>query len=242
MQEITALALGDSLRAAREERSLSIEETAWRTRMRPDLLRALEREDFEVVGPPGTVRRSLHSYARFLGMNPKVVLARLEALHGEVPSAIEELDRADRTAKRPPRAKWLVAAGLCSALLAAGSVVGVLGGQGERTPRSTFVTDEAVAAPRLKTGAASRSRTVAVSLRFVVVRESNVRVLVDGVQMFDGIVSAGTSKAYTARSTVDIIAADGSALRITVNGVEYDTGVSRAPLRARFGPRGRIVS
>jgi hypothetical protein len=233
------ITLGAKLRDARDGRSLSIEESAWRMRMRPDLLRALEEEQFDEIGPHGTVRRSLHSYARFLGLDARDVVAEFEHVHGESPSAIEELDKADRIAKRPPRAKWLVAASACSALLIAASIAGVLGGQTQRP--SARAPIGGVVQPRLDSTTASRSRTGTVAMRVVALRDSAVRIFADGVKVFDGIIPAGAARDFAARATIDIAAADGGAIELTVNGARFSTGVAHSPLRARFGPRGRIV-
>src|SRR5687767_4380107 len=120
--------------------------------MRPDLLRKLEGDDFDDIGHQAFVRSHLSSYARFLGIDPGEVVTEFEQqLDGPLPSAIEELDRRRRDAKKPPRPKWLVAAVLSGAILIAAAVLGVLGGQAERPmadlPGSVAAVPPALAAP-----------------------------------------------------------------------------------------------
>ncbi|HEV2686077.1 MAG TPA: helix-turn-helix domain-containing protein, partial [Actinomycetota bacterium] len=92
MAPVAPPSIGPKLRKARIDRSLSIEETAWRTRIRPDLLRALEDERFDVIGQSSLVRSNLSSYARFLGMDAIAVVQEFTSLQPEPePSSIEEL-------------------------------------------------------------------------------------------------------------------------------------------------------
>jgi len=231
--------LGRKLSDARIERALSIEETAWRTRMRPDLLRALEQEEFDEVGPHGFVRSHLHSYARFLGMDPQEVLDEYEARTMDAPSAVEHLDRQERAAKRPPRAKWLIAAAVCGTMLFAASAAGLLGGHTDRPSARSLIAG--ALPPRLERGAASRSRPTGVEMKVTAVADTQLRIVADGVQIFEGIIPSGAVRSFAARSSLGVAATDGGAIRVDVNGKSYDTGVPHFPYRARFGPRGRLV-
>ena len=57
------------------------------TRVRPDYLEALEREDFEALGSNVYVRSFLRSYARYLGLSHEKVIAAYErAFGGEAPA------------------------------------------------------------------------------------------------------------------------------------------------------------
>ena len=52
---------------------------------------------------------------------------------------------------------------------------------------------------------------------------------------------AGEQRTFRARSTIDVVAADGGTVRLTLNGVSLGTpGYAGTVFRARYGPRGKI--
>ena len=247
MPQAAPPSIGPKLRQARIDRSLSIEETAWRTRIRPDLLRALEDEQFDSIGQQSFVRRHLSSYARFLGIDPTEVVEEFTSLQEEPePSSIEELDRKNREAPKPKRPKWLIAAVISGAALAVAASVGALGGQTERpAAKTTTVATQkpavrgsvpAAAAPGPVTAAQAR-----VTLVVSAVSPTRVSILADGTQVFDGTLYAGEQRTFRARKTIDVVAADGGTVRLMLNGVALGTpGQAGTVFRARYGPHGKI--
>lgn len=247
--------IGTKLRRARQDRALSIEETAWRTRIRPDLLRALEGDEFDAIGHQAFVRSHLSSYARFLGIDHLAVVDEFESLQEEpAPSSIEELDRQARVAKKPPRPKWVAAAALSGAVLIAAAAVGVLGGQTERPAGDTgpvaslpgsvldSTPEDAAAAGRPRgTPALVPAAEARVVLVVEAVADTTVSVLADGRQIFEDTMTAGTRRTFRARGTIEILAANAGTVRLTLNGKDLGTpGESGAVYRARYGPRGRL--
>lgn len=244
--------IGPKLRQARIDRSLSIEETAWRTRIRPDLLRALEDEEFDAIGQQSFVRRHLSSYARFLGIDPTQAVEEFRSLQDEPePSSIEELDRKNREAPKPKRPKWLFAAVISGAALAVAASVGALGGQTERpaakrsivttlaTPKASSSQAPAASAPAAPAPVSpARAR---VTLVVSALSATRVSILVDGIQVFDGTLYAGDQRTFRARSTIDVVAADAGTVRLTLNGAALGVpGPAGTVFRARYGPRGKI--
>jgi len=236
--------IGPKLRQARIDRSLSIEETAWRTRIRPDLLRALEDERFEAIGQQSLVRSNLSSYARFLGMDPAEVVEEFAVRLGEPePSSIEELDRKNRQAPKPKRPKWLIAAVASGAALAVAAGVGALGGQTERpAAKTSSIPPKAAVASRPSSSSPVVSPAQArVTLVVAAIAPTLVSIHVDGKKIFDATLAAGESRTFRARSAIDIVAADGGTVRLTLNGVELGPpGSSGIVFRASYGPRGKI--
>jgi len=240
--------IGPRLRKARLDRSLSIEETAWRTRMRPELLRALEDEAFDTIGQQAFVRRHLSSYARFLGIDQTEVVEQFTSMHEQPePSSIGELDRKSREAPKPKRPKWLIAGLLSGTALIVAAAVGVLGGQTERPGAKAAVL--AAPAPRTTTSTAPKvvppvtAANARVTLLLSAVASTRVSVLADGTQIFDGTLLAGEQQTFRARSTIEIVAADGGTVRLTLNGVYLGVpGPYGSVLRARYGPHGEITS
>lgn len=68
------MSVGDVLRKARIKQGLTLEEAARETRIRPDLLAALEDEAFDRLMGDVYVRGSLRSYARYLGLSPDKIV------------------------------------------------------------------------------------------------------------------------------------------------------------------------
>jgi cytoskeletal protein RodZ len=236
--------IGPKLRKARIDRALSIEEIAWRTRIRPDLLRALEDEEFASIGHQAFVRGHLSSYARFLGIDSQGLCEEFESTQdGSPASSIEELDRKAKVAPKQRRPKWLIAAMLSGGALVAAAAVGVLGGQTERptAQASVLATQAAHPSASAKGVAPLTAKTAKVTLQIEVLTGTRVSVLADGKQFFDGMLDAGQTREFFARKTIDIVAADGGGVRLTLNGKSLGTaGPSGAVFRARYGPRGLV--
>lgn len=240
--------IGPKLRKARLDRSLSIEETAWRTRMRPELLRALEDEAFDTIGQHSFVRRHLSSYARFLGIDQTEVVAQYTSLLEQPePSSIGELDRQSRDAPRPKRPKWLIAGLVSATALIVAAAVGALGGQTER-PGTTVA---GLPAPAPRATATNTAKGIApvtaanarVTLLVTAISSTRISVMADGIQVFDGTIVSGEQRTFRARGTIDVVAAEGGTMRLTLNGVSLGApGTYGSVFRARYGPRGAIVS
>ena len=79
-----AIGVGSALRKARMMRGLALDDAARDTRLRPDQLRALEREDFDDLGGEVYARACLRTYAAYLGLDPEKVM-RVYAQHAEAP-------------------------------------------------------------------------------------------------------------------------------------------------------------
>ncbi|HET7738394.1 MAG TPA: helix-turn-helix domain-containing protein [Tepidiformaceae bacterium] len=69
--------IGDSLRRARDARSLSLSDIARDTHIPEYLLEALERDDFAAIPAPVYVRGFIRNYARRVGLEPDDLLAQL---------------------------------------------------------------------------------------------------------------------------------------------------------------------
>lgn len=70
--------VGQELRQAREARSLSIDQAAAATRIRPHYIRALESGDFGALPSVAQARGFLRAYAGYLGLEAEPLLALLE--------------------------------------------------------------------------------------------------------------------------------------------------------------------
>lgn len=210
--------------------------------MRPETLRALEGEDFDAIGHTAFVRSHLHSYARFLGIDPAEVVDAFAAQHTvDEPSAVQELERQRKEARKPPRPKWLVAAVVSGAVLIAGAVVGVLGGQGER-PAGAPAPDASL--PEVIASASGLPVPIAearVRLRVEALKDTSFSILADGQSLFEGPLAEGIARTYNARSAIEIILPDAGTVRLWLNGRELGTpGEPGVVFRQRYGPDGPL--
>src|SRR4249919_3263646 len=83
LQDAT-IGVGPALRKAREHRGLTLDEAARDTKLRTDLLSALEDESFDALLGDVYVRGALRTYAQYLGLSPDKVVAAY-ARHAEDP-------------------------------------------------------------------------------------------------------------------------------------------------------------
>lgn len=68
---------GERLRSGREAAGMSVEEVAAALKMPARIVRALEQEDWGVLGAPVYVRGQVRSYARLLGLHTEPMMAAL---------------------------------------------------------------------------------------------------------------------------------------------------------------------
>ncbi|HYE33353.1 MAG TPA: helix-turn-helix domain-containing protein [Methylomirabilota bacterium] len=76
--------VGEQLRAAREQKKLSIEQVAEQTKIRGDHLRALEAGDYEVFSAPVYVKGFTRTYSNLLKLNTNDLLTQVERELGQV--------------------------------------------------------------------------------------------------------------------------------------------------------------
>ncbi len=67
---MAGLTFGSVLQDARERKGYDLSTAARRLRIRPDILRAIENNDFARMPPRGYTRNMVNAYARLLGLNP----------------------------------------------------------------------------------------------------------------------------------------------------------------------------
>ncbi len=73
------LTVGQQLRQEREKKDITLEAVSLVTRISIEQLKALERDDFQVISAPVFVRGFLRSYAAYLGIDSKEIIARYDA-------------------------------------------------------------------------------------------------------------------------------------------------------------------
>ncbi|MDA8128385.1 MAG: helix-turn-helix domain-containing protein [Betaproteobacteria bacterium] len=90
MSEGGQASIGELLRDAREARGVRLEDAAVRLRLMHRQVEAMERDDFESLGPPVFARGFVRNYARLLGLAPESLLARMDGAPAEPPAVSVE--------------------------------------------------------------------------------------------------------------------------------------------------------
>ena len=106
------MSLGDTLRAAREAKRLSLADLNRSTRIRTHYLEAIEDERFTDLPPPPYAQIFLRSYALAVGLSAREVLERYLAMTGESPvrheTLWEETAESAAAAKKSPALVWIL--------------------------------------------------------------------------------------------------------------------------------------
>ena len=96
-----AMGVGERLRQRRQDRGLTLDDLAARTRIAPRVLQAIEREEFDAVPSGIFLRGHLRACARELGMNPESLVDQYRAEH-EAPVAPAVNGRPEAVAQPEP--------------------------------------------------------------------------------------------------------------------------------------------
>jgi len=83
-QELIAMRPGDLLRQMREQRKISLERAAEASRIRPQILAAIEADETGDI-PTVYLRGYVRTYARFLGLDPAEIEERMDSIKGIEP-------------------------------------------------------------------------------------------------------------------------------------------------------------
>ena len=127
--------IGDSLRRARTDRGLGLDQVSDATKIRVRYLRALEAEDWDALPAPAYARGFLRTYASYLGLDADVLV---EEYRRTVPATAAEPGRPEQRdpvapsvgARSWPSYRLVAAVGAVVAVLAVLFVIGQNGGSG----------------------------------------------------------------------------------------------------------------
>ena len=249
MPNTTHAGIGATLRNAREALGHSVEEASWRTRIRPEYLRALEDERFDVCGHLAHGRAHLHSYARFLGLDAQALVRDyVERVEHAEPSSIEQLHERVKEERKPQKPNWIIAAMVAALVLIGASVAGWVRGPGPRTSPIANTLPKLPASSQPSTQASTQASAPAVApaasgVTLVIVAETRawVKASSDGLLLFEGILAAGESKTFTGAEAIDLTVGNAGAVRLILNGRDLGApGASGQVYRARLGPQGPL--
>lgn len=226
--------LGAALAAARRERGLSVEEVSAATRIRPAIVRAIEKDDFDACGGAVYARGHLRSVAQVVGADPRPLVEEFDrrfnqpvpALRTAPLGSFEPPRDAGRSGRQSPT--WAsVAAGV---LVVVVLVLGVSwlvgrGGDDSGSPLAQSVPTAAAATTRPAPSRAPTSRPPAPEVKGVVLRlqasggSSWVSVTSsDGNQLYQGVLTDGTAKEFRDARQLSVRFGNSPAVQVTQNG------------------------
>ena len=222
--------IGNTLKAARESRGVTLEAAEESTKIRRKYLEALEGENFGQLPGRVYIKGFLRNYAKFLGLNADALVSAYEEM---VPLSEVEDDSPSAkritTVERPGGRKFfrivlgLIVIGLVAALV----YLPPRAGKNDITPPGS--TENRVAEEKNKTapgekaapgpaqGLPIKQRGVNVTLN-VTDNQSWMHVEVDGKPVFTGLVPAGQVKEFKGNEKISLRLGNAGVVQVEFNG------------------------
>jgi transcriptional regulator with XRE-family HTH domain len=218
-------ALGDILRSAREERGISLEEAARRTKLRKDVLEALEEDAPQRLSSPSYATIFQKSYARFLGVDLGAGKHRSTRTEPEAAGSVAGVDH--EAVRRLPALPSLPlsGAGVAAVILAAFLVVLLIVTTKERSRTPGPVPPSHDVRPSM---AGASDAVPATSLVVRASADVAVRVERDGREVWSGVLTAGDRRTFDAASPVKLSFSRSEAVAVFAGGRRIDLPAGNA--------------
>ncbi|MFE4755721.1 helix-turn-helix domain-containing protein [Streptomyces mirabilis] len=238
------LSVGRSLRQARIEAGLTVDDVSNATRVRVAIVQAIEQDDFAPCGGDVYARGHIRTLARAVHIDPAPLLARYDAEHGGRPAPTPAAPMFEAERIRPERRGPNWTAAMVAAIVAVIGFVGftVVKGSGGGDSKSsvaegstpTASTSTTSATPKISKPADPKPEptdsaiaaapqdkvTVQVSApdgrSWISAKDHNGRLL------FDGLLKQGESKTFQDKTKIDLVLGDAGAIKLYVNGKKID--------------------
>ncbi len=249
--------VGATLQNARERRGLSIESLSRITRIKPDLLRAIEADAFDHVPGGIFLRGFLRSYAREVGLDPEVIVRSFaeEFETAPPPAHLAAPPARDPLADLPRRplsdAPWLRPhlsaqwAGLALIVAAFAGYTFVGGRSSARSEDPSASARSAVPAGETQAQAASGTYVpagvgTAGSVLHVDIAPTGpcwVMATADGERVSYGLLQAGDHRTVAVRDGIELRVGDPATFRYTIDGIPGRVlGRPAEPVTVRIAP------
>ncbi|MBN1823643.1 MAG: helix-turn-helix domain-containing protein [Endomicrobiales bacterium] len=207
--------IGEMLKTKREKTGLSFEQITKRTRIPLKYIKALESGEYGEFPAEVYVIGFLRNYSAFLGLDSDEIVAVYNASKGR--------NTDDDVAAAPSRKmkKTAVAGILVWTLMAVaiGTVsVKVL------EHRYSILKYPCENGKSSVTSAAEGSPGAGLKLEIAAKQDSWIRVVADGAQIFEGILSGGRNETWTAKNKFYVISGYVPGIEVRLNGVPVDMG------------------
>ncbi len=219
--------IGDQLKAARDERGLSLADVAKRTRVRERVIAEIESDVYKSAGGLTYARGHIRTLAQIYGMDAQALLKEFDELHaGEEGSMSEKLEENNVTTsveKSKPSWKILgMVAGFMVFAIAAFQVAPAIM-DSNRSQRIVTAAEELISSADEPPAVASAVKGVNVTLR-AIGTVSWVRVSgADGITKFEGKLRVGESQSFFDDQLIQLVIGNAGAISINYNGEELGT-------------------
>ena len=249
--------LGNMLKAAREEKGLTLDQVEQTLRIRLHLLEALEKNNFDIFPSPVVIRGLIRNYAKYLDLDPIEALTLYDGngivpVKGQrlTPNGIEFMNLS--MAPRPFLTWDLVIGVFLFLIVVGGSVYFVYGTTFELgllpTPTALAaevgpVADSALPLPTVTplptdtptplppTDTPTPVIYAGVTVELIITQPSWIQILVDDVKAFEGILQPGDASLWSGERRVAIRAGNAGGVEVIVNGQS----------RGLMGQEGRVA-
>ena len=232
-------ALGEMLRERRQEHRWTLQDVARQTRIRQDYLQALEEGNYDALPADVQARGFLRTYALALGLDPIETLHLYEQERGE-PELVSIAPVSYPPRRRScvlPSLGLVLFAGLAVAAIALWYYFGYLK-PSSPLPTATMPPATPTRLRPTATSTATQPGTVpsptttphaytGVEAVLEISSDCWVRVIADGVQVFQGTLASGTTRTFSATRDLRIRMGNAGGVRVILNG--QDLGVQGRP-------------
>ncbi|MFZ5631747.1 MAG: helix-turn-helix domain-containing protein [Bacillota bacterium] len=221
--------IGNTLKAARESRGISLENVEEHTKIRRKYLEALENENFEILPGRVYIKGFIKNYARFLGLNANALVSAYEA-RAPLPEREDEFKENKLTSieKRGSGSFVKIAIGLLAiALVAAFLYLPALTEINKPGPtgdgENKIAGDNKTIIPEVRTnqgnvpGKPPAQKGVNITLS-VTNDECWMSVEIDGKPAFTGFLSAGQIKEFKGNEKISLRLGNAGVVEVEFNG------------------------
>jgi cytoskeletal protein RodZ len=240
------VSIGDTLAEARRQAGLTVTQVSQRTCIRETIIRGIERGDYSACGGDFYARGHIRSVARAVGADPEPLIREYDQTQG-APRAISAADVFEpatpikiRERRRP---NWSAAMAIALAAIVGFVVYHFVSSSSPASPAaSSSGSQHASTTTKNAKHHAAASPAPTTLANDVVIRLSateNCWVMLttaSGKQIYEGIVSAGTSKHWTEKQAVSLMLGNPEGVALTVNGRNPVPAGSTQPVTLSLGP------
>jgi cytoskeletal protein RodZ len=222
--------LGEFLRSARESAGLSIDELAESTSIRPGLIREIEKNNFVHCGGDTYARGHLRNIAPKIAVDAQTLIDLYNEEHSTERRTIHDMLVENSVTNLPKERKTLswkplaIASIVILAAIAGGRIIisnsetVVSPTVSEPSPSPTDATPTAEPSPKGEVTVAPDA-SGEMKLTITATRgDSNIHVVSDGKNLFQGPISKGDSKSFSAPTSISIYLSNAGDLDLTLNG------------------------
>ncbi|MCA1823627.1 MAG: helix-turn-helix domain-containing protein [Mycobacteriales bacterium] len=245
------MSIGQALAAAREAEDRTVAEVSNATRIRGQLIREIEADDFSGCGGGVYARGHIRAIATYLGLDPQPFLTEFDRSYGapQGPELREVFERDEIIKPDRNGPNWTAAMAVAAAVLFLIAVVSVVTGGGGQpsndaahdlptTPASgpsAAAPPPALASPEAPVAVLPQDG-VNIVLRIVGER-SWVLVSDERGALFQGVLTRGATKQFHATRELRLKIGNAGAVNLVVNGRDIGTPGSEGDVvRLSFGP------